>query len=1674
MGDQKIGVEGLTVDDCRRLLGEGRIAEGLEGLEALRTVDPDNASLYHYLGVALHLIGRSREALAHFEKAHVLEPDQPVVYQNQSIALLMAGEADHALEAAERSIELRPKAVGGYINLALAQTRLKKLDDAWQTIQRGLAVVPGHPSLLTQAGHLAIETQRWAEAGELVQAALKVAPGSVDARFNAAVLHQHLGRDEDALKEFEILLKSQRDHQPAFLNAGVSLRNLGRVDAAIRHFTKGLEAWPDWNYLRYNLAITRLYAGAWQAAWQDYELRFETANALSKSPKPQSPKWDGGDIVGKTLLVIHEQGFGDVFQFIRMLGFAREKTDKVIFVCPRRLYAVLSRLDIFSKHGLRLVSDDQPLPEHDLHLPLLSLLRLADVAPDTVPPGIAKAAIEPQRIRKWRDFGAAEGGALKPWRVGLAWQGNPLAGVDRGRSIAVSEFAPLARVNDKVQFISLQRHIGTGQPFPEGLDVLTPGADFDAGEDGFLDTAAMMMSLDLVITSDTSVAHLAGLLGRPVWLFLKKVPDWRWGSEGHLTPWYATMRLFRQRAAGDWKTLFTEAAEDLDRLVQRPDKQSEAAAARIQQAIDMHSKGLFKEAVEIYRAALGARKGDAQLLNFYGMALLEEGKRGHAPARGGLPFAAHSVAIKPGLGDYWSNFAVLLDSLGSRKDSIRALRYGLTVSPGHVQSLISLAKKESADGNPDRALETLKGVLDSHPKSVPALSALSTVYLDRNQPKEAERALRRALDIAPNDAKLWVQLGANQSASEKHAESAESWERALFHDPQNADALSNLGVYERNRGELGLSVFLQRRAVEVDPNHAEGWNNLGIAELEAARDPLAMDAFRQAIAVRPGYPDAHLALGMALLNGGDYEQGLKHYEFRLRTDKLGISSTKPNIPYWRGGDPKGLSLFLMAEQGFGDAFQFSRYALWLKERGAAKVFIGCRGVIGHLLATIPGVDGVYGDGDKLPKADAMAFMMSMPGLTGMRLATIPAYESYMSADPVRVAQWAEWLARKPGFRVGIVWQGNPDPKVDKGRSYPLAALEPLAKIPGLRLIAIQKGKGEEQIDALAGRFEVERPGPDFDAGKDAFADTAAMMMNLDLIVTSDTAIAHLAGALGRPCWVVLKAHPEWRWLRDRSDSPWYPSTRLFRRFHREAEETTFAAVMGRLAAALEKLVAGDLSQRHVSAPSIPGKINPVDPTATFNAALEAQRKGDYQAAEVGFSEVLEYKALRPGALHMLGVIALHREKNHRAAILFREAERAGLSSSEFLTNFSISLRRTGKIEEALDYLRKAIEQRPTPEAHLSLGNVLRDECRWEESLANYHAALKLRPDLSKAHRGIGNLMRDIHRPEESLAAFEQARAIEPGDHDLILDHAHAKLFAGDFPGGFKDYEARWGSKEMRPRTFDVPRWDGSPQPGKTVMIHGEQGFGDNIQFVRFVSEAARRVGKVVLEVRGPLLSLFRTFDAGAPIEIVEQGRAKPACDYEMPMLTLPMVLGTTIDAVPPPARFDIARERVDAWRERFPKSGLKVGLIWQGNPKARADQGRSPPLSELAPLLDVPGVSFVSLQKTDGLEQIDASPFAGRMIVPGQALGDFAETAAAILALDLVISSCTATLHLAATLGVPVFGMLKFHADWRWLNERDDSPWYPSLKLFRQQTVFDWKSVVEPIKAALAARAAGK
>jgi hypothetical protein len=337
---------------------------------------------------------------------------------------------------------------------------------------------------------------------------------------------------------------------------------------------------------------------------------------------------------------------------------------------------------------------------------------------------------------------------------------------------------------------------------------------------------------------------------------------------------------------------------------------------------------------------------------------------------------------------------------------------------------------------------------------------------------------------------------------------------------------------------------------------------MGIVLLRAGRPADALACHAEAVRLQPDFAVAHLNRGMALLALGDLAQGWAEYEWRWPALKL----PRPTIPApaWDGADPAGRRLLLWAEQGLGDTLQFIRYAGELRARGA-EVLFRCPTPLVRLLARTPGISRLIPEDDPVPACDGHAPLVSLPGLLGTRTPEdIPASVPYVHPDPALVSAWAEHVRAIPGFRVGVCWQGSPTNPEDRRRSFGPAPLAPLAAVPGVTLISLQKGEGAGRRTEVAGQFPIRAlDGLDEESGP--FMDTAAVMRHLDLVVTCDSAIAHLAGALGVPVWVALPHAADWRWLTGRADSPWYPTARLFRQrvpgdwadvFGRMAEELT--------------------------------------------------------------------------------------------------------------------------------------------------------------------------------------------------------------------------------------------------------------------------------------------------------------------------------------------------------------------------------------------------------------------------------------------------------------------------------------------------------------------------------------
>jgi len=305
---------------------------------------------------------------------------------------------------------------------------------------------------------------------------------------------------------------------------------------------------------------------------------------------------------------------------------------------------------------------------------------------------------------------------------------------------------------------------------------------------------------------------------------------------------------------------------------------------------------------------------------------------------------------------------------------------------------------------------------------------------------------------------------------------------------------------------------------------------------------------------------------MALLMDGDFAQGWPEYEARWK--KKANIGLRPqlSVPEWRGEPLAGKSIVVFAEQGLGDIIQFARYLPLLKERGAEVKLLVTDQMQTILRAAFPDIMISTKVAARTARAsDFQCAMMSLPIGFGTRVDSVPAAVPYLKPDPARVARWCERIGSH-GFRIGICWQGSPDPDVDAGRSVPLKAFAPLAALADVRLISLQKHTGTEQIARVT--FTVETLGDDFDSGPDAFVDTMAVMESLDLIISPDTSIAHVAGALARPLWIALKRVPDWRWMLDRPDTPWYPTARLFR----QERAGDWNAVFARMHAALTPLL----------------------------------------------------------------------------------------------------------------------------------------------------------------------------------------------------------------------------------------------------------------------------------------------------------------------------------------------------------------------------------------------------------------------------------------------------------------------------------------------------------------------
>jgi tetratricopeptide (TPR) repeat protein len=543
-----------------------------------------------------------------------------------------------------------------------------------------------------------------------------------------------------------------------------------------------------------------------------------------------------------------------------------------------------------------------------------------------------------------------------------------------------------------------------------------------------------------------------------------------------------------------------------------------------------------------------------------------------------------------------------LQELGRLPEAVESYSIALDLEPANADTLHNRAVANMLLNRYAQALRDYDELLARHGERVPDLlgRGAALVALDRNS--EALAPLTRAAELLPDDVQAHIQLGVVLMRLDRHAEAVTSFDRALALKSDLPAVLNNRGVSlaALGRSDAALKDFIGAAALAGDMHDTH--TNMGVLFKSLGRYREAARSFDRALALRRNDPAASFEQAFLHLTLGELRKGWPLYEARFRVPALAIPERDfGGVPRWDGRvSLAGKTLLVHAEQGLGDAIQFARYFGLLVEQGATVVFEVMPSLVA-LMRSLPAAIGspapaeprppgvrspapgeppppglrspapgqppspglrspgpgeppppglrIIARGEPLPPVDYHCPLLSLPLAFDTQLDTIPNAVPYLAADSTRIASWAPRLQQLPGLRVGIAWQGNLQVERlvwARGRSIPLAAFAPLAELPGVSLVSLQKGPGAEQLRAVPFRDRILDLGEDLDHGPDAFLDTAAVMASLDLIITSDTSIAHLAGALARPTWVALNASPDWRWLLDRTDSPWYPTMQLFR------------------------------------------------------------------------------------------------------------------------------------------------------------------------------------------------------------------------------------------------------------------------------------------------------------------------------------------------------------------------------------------------------------------------------------------------------------------------------------------------------------------------------------------------
>ncbi|MFM7313377.1 MAG: tetratricopeptide repeat protein [Cyanobium sp.] len=1092
---------------------QGHLRAAIEAFERVLELRPCHPDALLRLGGLCRAVGDHAKALDTLSRAVDVSPSSLPALCELGIVLHQSGDRRGGVDCLRKAIAIDPACAEACLDLGRMLKQEIPVDYAAikELFCRSLLLSGPTPGILNELALLYAANGSMKAARALYRSALVIGPGDAEIMVNLANTYVDEARYQLAREWYGKAIELDPQNPFIYRNLALSYRRQGIVASALESYRKALALAPDDVDSRLNVAICCFCQNDYEQGWREYECRLDSPayRRLCVEPPVGLKRWQGEPLAaGSTLVLVAEQGIGDSFQFVRYSALLSRQGVSTVLCVP----AALGPLFEASALAARVISPDQLAEvEEGAWLPLLSLPRLLGVRPDRPLITDPYLVVDDERRRQWRKRLADERRPI----VALHWQGQPEAEVHslRGRSFPLEVLRPLA---DRfgVSLVSLQKGAGSAQlaacSFRDRFVACQD--EIDASWD-FQDAAAILSCCDLVITSDSGLAHLAGAIGAPTWLLLHHMPDWRWGLESECTFWYSSVRLFRQVSEGDWPGVVDQVSAALE-----------------------HEAGFTTRPP----AAGGF------LSAFWSW--VELGEAGAVPPR-------NSRSLRARLSAAGSSFWRWLEA---SQDPVPAAQ-------ADASSRLTLVDRSSP----------LPADLPDLPDLIELRRKLARECLQCSQLTAARRLLQELCDAGLASADDHAGLGAISLLEDKDQEARQSLEQALAIRPDHPQALSNLGLACFQLGELDRARTLLTQAIELNPASPASHCNLALLHQSCGEVQQAIASYRQALALDPSLVTAHWHLAHSLFLIAAYQEAWPEHEWRLKDAperKLQVMPLAPPLNFSAEALLQQGPLLLVSEQGIGDSLQFIRYVQLLQASGR-QISLCLPEQLRTLVAlAFPQLKLLTPDQARHWTDGPWLSLMSLPGILQDSPAGPRVTQPYLRADPLQMAAWRETFnadeCRQP--LVALNWQGNPAAEVGplKGRSFPLQALAPLVASVDVDLLSLQKGSGVEQLQTCTFRDRFIPAQSEVDDVWD-FQEIAAILTCCDLVITSDTALAHLAGGLGRPTWLLLPHIPDWRWGLEGETTFWYPSMRLFRQ--RAAGD--WPEVMDRVAIALADFIA---------------------------------------------------------------------------------------------------------------------------------------------------------------------------------------------------------------------------------------------------------------------------------------------------------------------------------------------------------------------------------------------------------------------------------------------------------------------------------------------------------------------